>query len=398
MRTVLTIFAIWAAGLGAAAQFGKMSVAYPALEFVYSGKSAAGYPAQSAVAIGLILSVVGLVGLVFGTTAGLLVARIGEKRVIVAALALGAGVSAAQIPLPSYPMMILLRVLEGISHLAIVVVGPTMIAGLAARRFQGAAMTLWSSFFGVAYAVLFYFGPQMLLENGPQSLFVLHAAWMAVLAVILALLLPRDLADAVKPMAGNIFVMHRVIYASPFLAAPAMGFVCYTVTYVAVLTLLPAQMGDMGGFIGVAMPLVSIAVSLTLGVWLLSQMSAVAVVQAGFAVAIIASAGLWLMWGQGAAVGFALTVAASLGIVQGASFASLAELNPSADDRAMGAGAIAQLGNLGTTTGTPMLVWALDRAGVTGLAVFLVGFSALGITIHALQARRRISALSRHPR
>ena len=90
MRAALTIFAIWAAGLGAAAQFGKMSVAYPALEFVYSGKSVAGYAAQSAVAIGLILSVVGLVGLIFGTTAGLLVARIGPRRAILAALLLGA--------------------------------------------------------------------------------------------------------------------------------------------------------------------------------------------------------------------------------------------------------------------------------------------------------------------
>lgn len=54
MRAGLTILALWAAGLGAAAQFGKMSVAYPALEFVYSGQSAQGYAGQSAVAIGLI--------------------------------------------------------------------------------------------------------------------------------------------------------------------------------------------------------------------------------------------------------------------------------------------------------------------------------------------------------
>ena len=74
-----------------------------------------------------------------------------------------------------------------------------------------------------------------------------------------------------------------------------------------------------------------------------------------------------------------------------ACFAALAELNPTPEARARGAGAIAQLGNLGTTTGTPILVWALGRAGETGLAVFLIGFSALGIGIHALQARRRIN-------
>ena len=37
------------------------------------------------------------------------------------------------------------------------------------------------------------------------------------------------------------------------------------------------------------------------------------------------------------AVGFALGIAASLGIVQGASFAALAQLNPDAEDRALAA-------------------------------------------------------------
>jgi hypothetical protein len=220
-------------------------------------------------------------------------------------------------------------------------------------------------------------------------LFGLHALWLAASALVLFFLLPAD-PPAHPAGFGSVLAQHRAIYASPFVAAPAMGFVCYTVTYVAVLTLLPGLMADWGGFVGVAMPLVSIAVSLTLGVWLLGRLSAVHLVQAGFAVASLAAAGLWLMWGQGAlAVGFALLIAASLGIVQGASFASLAQLNPIPEDRARGAGAIAQLGNLGTTTGTPMLVWATEKAGATGLAMFLIGFSALGILIHAVQTRRR---------
>jgi len=397
MRRALTIFAIWAAGLGAAGQFGKMSVAYPVLEFVYSGRSADAYPAHSAVAIGLILSVVGMVGLVFGTTAGLIVARIGARRALVAALALGAAISLVQASVPPYPVMLATRVLEGASHLAIVVVGPTAIAGLASARFQGAAMTLWSSFFGVAYAVLFWLGPDLIAEHGPGLLFSLHAGWMALLAGILWLLLRADDTSAPHPRIGSLLAAHRAIYVSPWLAAPAMGFVCYTVTYVAVLTLLPAQMGDIGSYIGVAMPLVSIAISLTLGVWLLGRMAAVHLVQAGYAAAILAAFGLWVSWGGPLAPVFALGIAASLGIVQGASFAALAQLNPDADDRAKAAGAIAQLGNLGTTTGTPLLVWAMEKAGPTGLALFLIGFSALGIVIHATQKRRRLVSAELRP-
>jgi MFS family permease len=335
------------------------------------------------------LSIVGTVGLILGTTSGLWVARIGPRRAMVAALVLGALVSAVQMSFPPYPLMLASRVLEGLSHLAIVVVGPTAIAGLAGGRGQGAAMTLWSSFFGVAYAVLFWIGPQILDARGPGYLFGLHAGWMAALAAILWLLMPADPRVEAVAQRPSLLSEHRAIYASPFLAAPAMGFACYAVTYVAVLTLLPAQMGEMGGFIGVAMPLVSIAVSLTLGVWLLGHLQAVALVKAGFVAAMIAAVGLWEFWAQPMAVLFALAVAAALGIVQGASFAALAELNPSPEGRAKAAGAIAQLGNLGTTTGTPMLVWAMEKAGQTGLALFLIGFSALGIALHRLQAQRR---------
>lgn len=384
MRAALTIFAIWAAGLGAAAQFGKMSVAYPALDAIYADHAGIG--------IGLMVSVVGIVGLVFGTTAGLLVARVGATRAMISALVMGAVVSAVQMTFPSYPVMMLTRVLEGVSHLAIVVVGPTAIAGLAGPRGQGAAMTLWSSFFGVTYAVLFWLGPQVLADQGPGALFGFHALWMAVAAGVLSALLPADGKGKPEGMAGSLWQEHRAIYASPYLAAPAMGFACYTMTYVAVLTLLPARMGAQGDVIGVAMPLTSIVVSLTLGVWLLSRVRAVQLVQSGFSVAIMATAGLWATWGHPAAGGFALLVAASLGIVQGASFAALAELNPRSEDRARAAGAIAQLGNLGTTSGTPVLVWMLDKSGEVGLALFLVCFSALGIAVHNWQARRRLSA------
>jgi lysozyme family protein len=82
-------------------------------------------------------------------------------------------------------------------------------------------------------------------------------------------------------------------------------------------------------------------------------------------------------------------LSAALGIVQGASFASIPELNATADDRARAAGAVAQLGNLGTTTGTPVLAALLAASGPTGLAIAATLLCALGIALHSLQARRR---------
>ena len=383
MRSLLTILALWCAGLGAAAQFGKISVAYEAL--------GTAYPAEAGVWIGLMVSIVGMVGLVFGTTAGLVVARVGARRAILVALVLGALVSLVESFLPPYPRMMLARVLEGASHLAIVVVGPTAIAAAAPPHRQGAALTLWSSFFGLTYAVLAWVGPGIVQGYGIAGLFRLHGLWLLACAAALWPLMPLDVKPVVVTGQDGILAQHWQIYASPFIAAPATGFMCYTVTYVAVLTLMPALMGAWGHFAGVAMPLVSIAVSLTLGVWLLGRVTAVRLVEAGFAVAALASVGLWVVWGQDSMIGAALLLAASLGIVQGASFSSIPQLNPKPQDRARAAGAIAQLGNLGTTSGTPLLAYLLQKAGVSGLVLFLIGFSLLGLGIHLIQGQRRLT-------
>ncbi|MDP3194516.1 MFS transporter [Tabrizicola sp.] len=372
------VLLLWCAGLGAAAQFGKISILYESLRASYGG--------NGEVALGLVVSIVGMVGLIFGTTAGLLVARIGPRRAIVAALAAGAAMSALQSLMPAYPLMLASRIIEGASHLAIVVVGPTMIAALAPEQRRPLAMTLWSSFFGVTYTILALIGP----HTTPIGLFLGHAAYMAALAAILAVTLPPDPRGVALPM-GNLLAQHAAIYLSPRLAAPAMGFCCYTFLYVAVLTLLPPETPQTHrALIAAGMPLVSIAVSLTLGVRLLGRMSAVRLVQSGYAVAMPGFLLLWLFWGQGAGMvagGFLLS--AALGIVQGASFASIPELNASADDRARAAGAVAQLGNLGTTTGTPVLAALLASAGPAGLAVAALTLCAIGIAVHAVQKARR---------
>ena len=358
MRAGGTIVLIWAAGLGAAAQFGKMSVLFQGLSAIYAG--------HGAVALGLIVSVVGMVGLVFGSTAGRLVVRVGARRGLVAALATGAAMSLLQTTLPAYPLLIASRIVEGVSHLAIVVIGPTLIPGLAAARYRGAAMTLWSSFFGVVYAVLALVGPAVV--GGARVLFGLHAGWMAVMAVALWIVLPPDPVAAPVVAGPGVVAQHLEIYRSPWLAAPAMGFFCNTFVYMALLTLLPPQVPESHrALVAVGMPLVSIAVSLTLGVWLLRRMQAVRLVQAGYVAAAPAFLLLAPVWGDGLGMAVAsLWLSAALGIVQGASFAALAGLNAVAQDRARAAGAIAQLGNLGTTTGTPVLAAMLSGAGPPG--------------------------------
>jgi DHA1 family inner membrane transport protein len=381
---LVTILILWGAGLGAAAQFGKISILFDQISVHYAG--------AGTVTIGLIVSIVGFVGLIFGTTAGLLVQRLGYRHVLVWALVSGAILSALQATLPPLPVLLMLRAVEGFSHLAIVVAAPVMIAQTAPLRHQGLAMTLWSSFFAVSFALTAWAGLPLAQAYGDGALFLAHAAYMAVFAGLIRGFLPADTAQNTPfPRISALIADHAKIYRSPRLSSPAMGFFCYTVTYVALLTLLPPMIGGpQQAFIAAAMPLVSISVSLSFGVWILRCVSAFRLVQMGFLAAVLATLGLYIFWGQGwPATLAALMLAAMLGLVQGASFAAIAQINPTADGRARAAGAIAQLGNLGTTTGTPLLAALIAGQGVSGLALFIILPSLLGVAVHSFQARRR---------
>ena len=122
------ILLLWGAGLGAAAQYAKVSVIFDQLPDVYPDAGAA---------LGFAVSLVGFIGIIFGVVAGLLVARIRYRRALLWALWLGAVVSALQSFLPSFEWFLVLHGIEGLSHLAMVVAAPTLTHNSARRSTVG---------------------------------------------------------------------------------------------------------------------------------------------------------------------------------------------------------------------------------------------------------------------
>lgn len=381
---------VWLAGLGAAAQFGKMAVMLEPLRSAYGA---------SDVMLGLIVSCTGFAGLLLGVVSGVLVDRIGFRKAMLGGLAAGAALSALQALLPPLPVLIALRLIEGVAHLAIVVSGPVLMSYFASDAQRPAVMTLWSSFFPVAFlglAVLTASLPDMRLPPFLLS----HALWLALVALALWRALPGPVRTGVA--AGERLGLmgwlkaHVDIYRSPFLSAPGLGFVWYTAQYVALLTFLPEQVaeGDRGS-LAALMPLVSVVTSLTLGITLLRVMDPVRVVQIGFAATIVAGLWLWITPAPDEAFWPALAIMAALGLVPGASFAAIAALNPSLSARSRSTGAIAQLGNVGTTSGPPLLAAIAIAFGTPGTAAFVVILSIIGIALHAGLALRRRGAVER---
>jgi predicted MFS family arabinose efflux permease len=366
----LRVLLLWLAGLGAAAQYGKVSVIFDRMSEMYPDAGAL---------LGWAVSLVGLVGILLGVTAGIFVARFSLRRAMIWGLWLGAGMSFVQALSPSLPVFMISRAAEGLSHLALVVAAPTLIAGASSARDQSLTLTLWSTFFGVAFALLAWFGLPLAARFGVPALFLAHAVFMAVCAVLLGRLLRPDAKRTAPSGRIDLLARHKRIYRSPVLSAPAAGWLFYTFCFVSLLTLLPPYLdpAQRALIIG-AMPLVSILGSMTLGVWLLRLLSPIAVVQIGFLGAAACAAVMSLM--PGTAV-LCLLIAALLGLVQGASFAAVPYLADTAETRALANGAMAQAGNIGNTLGTPVLFYVATTGGyrammLTLAAVLLAGFAA----------------------
>ena len=375
------VFLLWAAGLCAAAQFAKMAVVFPTLQEHYPGAGAE---------VGFLISIISFLGILLGTSAGMVIARLGFRRLLLWALVLGGAVSAYQATLPPFGMMMASRFVEGISHLIIVVAAPTLIAQFSAERHRPYTLTLWGTFFGVAFSLAAWLGIPLVSTHGLHMMFIAHAAAISVVALLLYFWLPTVLpADAEPTLPGIVHIIkqHAAIYRSPHMAAPALGWLFYTFSFVSLLTLLPDTVAaESRTFVAASMPLASIISSMTVGMAMLRFTSAVNVVLVGFAIALGIAFALWLDPGN---AWLCILLFGALGLVQGASFAAVPQLNQTPQTQAMANGAMAQTGNLGNTCGTPVTLAILVSFGYDGMILVIMLCYVLGISVHYLLERWR---------
>lgn len=375
---IAAVAALWCAGLVAALQFAKMSVGFDALAVLHP---------QAGARLGLAVSLISFIGVVLGAVAGMLVGQIGFRRVLIAAMALAAVISAFQAFEPGFGILLASRAVEGLSHLAIVVAAPTLIVQLTAKRHLAFVISLWGTFFGVGFALAGLVGPALLGLGGLRALFLAHAAAAMTVGVALLLVLPSlRRVQQPRPTLTQIIERHVAIYRSPFTNAAGLGWLFYTLTFVSSLTLLPRiAPPELSRLLATALPLISIGAALTLGVACLRWLGALWTTVIGFAggalAMVAASLGL-------AGPGFML-LALCWGIVQSGSFALVPTLNGRPEDQALANGALAQMGNLGNLLGTPLLLILLIATGPRPAIVVLALLFATAALLHLWLARKR---------
>ncbi len=358
------IAALYLTGLIAGAQFTKVSLTLQGLAQVYPG-----WPVAFAV------SGVAVMGILFGVMAGGLTASFGPRRAILWALGASALVGLAQAILPPFPAFMALRVVEGAGHLVLVVAVPTLMAGLAAPKDRAMVMGLWATFFGVGFAMA-----ALLIGDSVRWAYAGHALFATLMLLLLWWMLPKGVAIARRPLPR--LSDHLMIYATPRLFAPGLGHGIYAMLFLALITFLPAALGAL--WLAPILPLAGIVGSFTAGVlarWITPGTlvwSTFLLMAALFALTMIA----------GSLAPYVLILAMGVsGIVAGAGFAAVPWLNETNEDRALSNGALAQLGNIGTFTGTPVLA-ALGPAAYlpTAIIVCLVAASVTGLAYRAARS------------
>jgi MFS family permease len=368
------IAAIFVAGLFAAAQFGKLTLTLEVMQDTYS-KASAWVPT--------LISIVGIVGLVFGVVAGPVIARVGMVRILRLSLIVGAAMSLIQAVLPPFEVFALTRIVEGFSHLGLVIAAPTLLAAASNDKDRPFAMGIWAAFFGASLAITAFFLPKILMSGGLPLLFGLHGVGMLLIAVVLTKMLP---ANSPEPdLTPGFIKAYRTLYTHSNLLLPGMGFVWYTGIYIALIAVLPLANPMTASQIA-TIPLVSIAG--TIGAGVVARVIAPNYLSiAGYIASAVFMIAIWLGFNS-------MLVLYSLfffmgGIPTGA-FAAIAYFNKTTLDRARATGGITHLGNIGTTLGTPLMVISFQIAGLSGVTAMVILCCVAGVISIAALSKTKL--------
>lgn len=341
---------MFAAGLLAAAQFAKITLTLDAIAAVYP---------QAPVAFAV--SGVAVVGILGGALAGFVVARFGVRKSVLWSVGLSAAMAGLQgLPMPFWLFMAS-RILEGVGHLGLVVALPTMMAALAKPADKSVVMGIWGTFFGVSFALFAVAIPPVLAWGGVAAVYAGHGLLLALLWPIMWRALPRVSKGGVA--VPGIVALHARLYSDPRFLAPAVGHGIYASLFIALVAFLPAALNAL--WVTPILPIANLLGTFASG-FMAKRAFAGWVVVGGF----VASGVLFI---AAALFGPWLAIAAmfATGVCAGGNFAAIPALHPEPEDQALTNGIMAQLGNVGTFSGTPLFAAVLGYGiwGVTGLAV-----------------------------
>ncbi len=360
---------LYAIGVLAAGQLGIVPPLVPALQRDL-GLSLAG--------AGTTVSIVTLVGALFGLPAGGWSERVGHARALRIGILVMAAAAALCAMAGDANMLLAARGLAGAGYLLVVVACPSLMVSTAEPRHHAFALSLWGTFVPAGIA----------LSGLAAAAFADRAGWRIIFAVDAVLLaFGLIIAMAIPQTRGPQHDERRVSAGALRAAAPlSVAFFCFALVFLALAGLLPAWLverrglpADEAGRIVAIAAAFGIAGSLWAGRLMRRGASPGRLVAVGLIASTVIAA---LPFNAAAPVplavaGFAVCFALG-GLVPAAAFASVPLV--AADKRAIGPvnGLLAQTGSLGSLAGPPALALWVEATDWSLAPVMLVAVAAIG--------------------
>lgn len=222
------------AGIVASLQVGKAAIAAPMLRADLGLDLAA---------LGWLTAVFGVLGLIGGIPAGAVVAWAGDRRILAAGLVATAAGAACGASAPSFAVLLVSRIVEGLGFLLITVAGPAILQRVAAAGRRDIAFALWSCFMPVGMAAAMLAGP---IFAGWRP-----AWWASAVIAVVALALVFPAVPAAAPTAVSTWrglgrdAVAVVRRRGPWLLAGC--FALYSLMFFALFSFLPVLLMERMG-------------------------------------------------------------------------------------------------------------------------------------------------------
>jgi MFS family permease len=225
------------AGIVGAFQVGKAAMALPALRAELGiGLAAAGW----------VLAIFNLIGVATGMAIGGLVGRWGDRRAVLAGLALLAAASLAGAAAPDIAILLATRFVEGMGFLMVIVGAPSLIMRLTRPEDLKLALGAWGAYMPLGQAIMVLAAPLLLVPFGWRGLWIANTVLLALFAALLARVTAALPASPSRPGRSLLRDLADTIRApGPSLLAAIFG--AYSMQYLAVMGFLPTVLIEQAG-------------------------------------------------------------------------------------------------------------------------------------------------------
>lgn len=382
------VFALILAGVIAALQIGKASIALPVLQRELL---------LTLAVASWIVGAYGLLGALGGLPAGILASLFAARRTLLAGLAAAGLGSLAGAFTDSGGALIATRVVEGCGYLAATLAIPRLLRAVTAPDDLDTVMPLFGTHLPLGSLAMMLAGPQLLAFGWPAMWLVngaLALIWMLVIARI-AVEEPPASSGVLSGVAAGLIANVRATIGAPGPTLLALAFGVYTFQYLALAGLLPTLLVErLGLSIAQAGAIAAAAVAANA----IGNMSAGALLRIGTPTwAILAGAFAFMgvatfgIFAQGMPVWMVAALAAAslglTGLIPGSIHAAAPRLAPTSALLAITLGYIQQVTNIGNLTGPTAMALTVETFGWSRAPVFFAVVAVAGLTV-ALLLRR----------